>query len=307
MTLNGKMPDGGPASEQAACDQTLTFTLPQRDARGRVVRLGPVLEAVLSAHAYPPVVQRLLAETLVLTALMGSLLKDQDSQMTLQVQSENGPVDLLVCDYLDGALRGYVRHDAARVAALGEAPDLTSLLGGGYLAITYDLAATGQRYQGIVPIEGTSLAQVCQNYFTQSEQVPTLIRIATSTAAGACVAGGLLVQHLPDGEEGRERLHVNMDHPHWAHVATMAGSIKADELLDTGLAADDIVWRLFHEESEIRVAPGPAMTRGCRCTQQYYREVLARFSEADLAEMRDEHGVIAVDCAFCAKIFPVEM
>ena len=78
-------------------------------------------------------------------------------------------------------------------------------------------------------------------------------------------------------------------------------------MLDTGLAADDIVWRLFHEESEIRVARGPAMTRGCRCTQQYYREVLARFSEADLAEMRDEHGVIAVDCAFCAKIFPVEM
>ncbi len=292
-------------------DRVLHFTIPSRDARGRVVRLGPVLDLVQSAHDYPAPIRKLVAEALVLAALMGSLLKDQDSQLTMQAQTENGIVDMLVCDYRNGELRGYVRHDDERLAACSKAhdgnPTLAELFGKGYLAITFDLAVTGQRYQGIVPLEGESLAEACQSYFIQSEQVPTLIRLATEDCDGHCIGAGLLIQHLPDGEEGRERLHAQMDHPHWEHVSILAGTVRDEELTDCDLSPSDLIWRLFHEEEEVRVAEDAPLTRGCRCSVEHYRTILGRFSEEDRAGMRDEMGVIAVDCAFCSKIFPIEM
>lgn len=288
-------------------DCVLHFTIPSRDARGRAVRLGPVLDLVQSAHDYPPPIRKLLAEALVLGALMGSLLKDQDSQLTMQAQTQDGVVDLLVCDYRNGEVRGYARHDEERLAKLGPNPTLHDLFGKGYLAITFDLAVTGQRYQGVVPLEGDSLAEACQAYFIQSEQVPTLIRVATSDEGGHCVAGGLLIQHLPDGEEGRARLHVQLDHPHWEHVAVMAGSTRDAELVDRDLALDQLVWRLFHEESEVRVSEDAPLKRGCRCSVEHYRSILSRFGEGDLAEMRDENGAIIIDCAFCSKLFPISM
>ena len=157
-------------------DQVLTFTIAARDARGRAVRLGPVLDDILSAHAYPTAVRHLLAEALVLTALLGSLLKADQGQLTIQAQASGGIVDLLVCDFRDGELRGYVRHDADRLARIDGFPALGEMFGNGYLAVTFDLATGGQRYQGIVPLEGPSLSHACEAYFAQSEQVPTLIR-----------------------------------------------------------------------------------------------------------------------------------
>lgn len=297
--------DGNLAEGAVGIDCVLHFTVPDRDARGRLVRLGPVLDLVQSAHDYPPAIRRLLAEALVLVALMGSLLKDQDSQLTVQAQTEGGIIDMMVCDYRNGEVRGYIRHDADRLAALTGDPDMQALFGKGYLAITFDLAVTGQRYQGIVPLEGETITQACQSYFIQSEQVPTLIRVAMSDQDGHCVAGGLLVQHLPDGEEGRERLHTQMDHPHWEHVAALAGSTRDAELVDTALPLDTLVWRLFHEEREIRVQADSPLRRGCRCSVEHYRSVLSRFSPEDLDQMRDDEGIIAVDCAFCSRIFPI--
>jgi molecular chaperone Hsp33 len=293
------------AAGETGYDRVLGFTIPGRDARGRAVRLGPVLETVLSAHAYPPPIKHLLAEALVLTALIGSLMKDGDGQLTMQAQTEAGVVDLLVCDYRGGELRGYVRHDAERLVALGPNPSLYALFGKGYLAITFDMATTGQRYQGIVPLEGDSLAQACESYFAQSEQVPTLIRLAVRSDAQGCVGAGLLVQHLPEGEEGRERLHARMDHPEWEHVAALAGSTRHDELIDPDLSLEMLVWRLFHEEPEVRVQPGSALARGCRCSIAHYESVLAKFPEEDRADMRNEHGLILVDCAFCSKVFEI--
>ena len=286
-------------------DRILRFTLPDRNARGRILRLGPVLDEILSAHAYPPPIKHLLAEALALAALLGSLLKDGAGQLTLQAQTEAGAVRLLACDYRGGELRGYVQHDADRVAALGPNPPLFALFGRGYLAITFDLAATGRRYQGIVPLEGGSLAEACEIYFAQSEQVPTLIRVGVRSGAGGCVAGGLLVQHLAEGEEGRERLHVRMDHPHWEHVAALAGSVRHEELVDPTLGLESIVWRLFHEEREVRVESGHAISRGCRCSIEHYRELIARFPEEERADMRNNDGVIVVDCAFCSKAFEI--
>ncbi|MEN9717942.1 MAG: hypothetical protein RIQ99_820 [Pseudomonadota bacterium] len=293
------------AADETGYDRVLGFTLPGRNARGRAVRLGPVLETILAAHDYPLPIKHLLAEALVVTALIGSLLKDGEGQLTMQAQTENGIVDLLVCDYRGGELRGYVRHDAERLAALGANPSLHALFGAGYLAITFDLATTGQRYQGIVPLEGTSLAEACESYFAQSEQVPTLIRVGIRSDGDGCVAGGLLVQHLPDGEEGRERLHVRMDHPEWEHVAVLAGSTRHDELVNPDLSLEALVWRLFHDEEEVRVQPGAVLHRGCRCSIEHYLSVITRFPEDERSDMRDERGLIVVDCAFCSRLFEI--
>lgn len=286
-------------------DQILNFTLPARDARGRAVRLDAVLDEVLSAHDYPAPIRHLLAEALVLAALIGGLLKDAGAQMTMQAQTQGGVVKLLACDYRAGEVRGYVDFDAERLAGLGSNPSLFALFGKGYLAITFDGVAGGERYQGIVPLEGESLANACENYFVQSEQVPTLIRLGIRNDPDGCVAGGILIQHLPAGEDGRERLHARLDHPEWEHVSILGGTIRHDELLDDALSMEAIVWRLFHEEDSIKVEAGAKVTRGCRCSIEHYQSVLSTFPAQELDEMRDDDGVIKVDCAFCSRIFPV--
>lgn len=292
-------------SDDTGFDRVLAFTVPARHARGRVVRLGPVLETVLSAHSYPKVVKHVLAEALVLTALMGSLLKEEGAQLTFQAQAEGGAVDLLVCDYRNGELRGYLRHDPDLVERLEEDCSLEAIFGAGYLAITFDLEASNQRYQGVVPLEGASLAEACENYFAQSEQLPTVIRVSVRSNELRCVAGGLLVQHLPDGEEGKERLHAKETHPDWEHVSIMTQSVQPAELVDPVLNLEQLVWRLFHEEDEVRVEPLEPLERGCRCSVEYYRNILERFPESEKADMRDETGMVPVDCAFCSKILHV--
>ena len=286
-------------------DHLLAFTLPDRGARGRAVRLDRVLDEILSAHAYPAPITHLLAEALVVAALMGALLKGEGAQMTMQAQTEEGPVKLLVCDYRGGEMRGYVDFDAGRLAELGANPSLFALFGKGFLAITFE-TEKGKRYQGIVPLEGGSLAAACEKYFVQSEQVPTLLRVAIRSGANGCVAGGILLQHLPDGEEGRERLHVTLDHPDWEHVETLAATISHDELLDEVLSMEGIVWRLFHEEEEIRVRQGDKLEKGCRCSVEHYHDVIARFPADEQDAMRNQDGLIIVDCAFCSREFVLE-
>ena len=137
--------------------------------------------------------------------------------------------------------------------------------------------------------------------------MPTLIRLAVRSNGSSCVAGGLLVQHLAEGEEGRERLHVRLDHPEWEHVAVLAGSTKHDELVNPELSLEAMIWRLFHEEQEVLVERGMKLSRGCRCSIDHYRAVLAQFPEAERAEMRDDAGMIVVDCAFCSKLFDIDI
>ena len=282
-------------------DRALGFTLPERHARGRIVRLGPVLDTILAAHAYPAPIEALLAEALTLAALIGSTLKDAGGQLTLQAQTQSGIVTLLVCDYKGGELRGYVQYDADRLAAAPENPSLFALFGQGYLAITFDQASTGERYQGIVPLDGDSLSAAAEHYFLQSEQIPTLVRVGV----GRRVAGGLLLQHLPEGEDGRERLHTRLDHPEWEHVAILGQTMRADELADPTLPLETLVWRLFNEESEVRLHGETALVRGCRCSPDYIAQVLAKFPPEEQQAMADETGTIFVDCAFCARKFPV--
>lgn len=288
-------------------DQPLVFTIADRHVRGRLVRLGPALNRIMAAHDYPPVAERLLAEALVLTVLLGSTLKDERSQLTLQAQTGGGAVELLVCDYRGSELRGYMKFDAERLAGIGPDPSLFALFGEGFLAITFDHALTGERYQGIVPLEGASIGEAAEHYFEQSEQIPSLIRLAARRDPEAgCVAGGLLLQHLPEGEAGRDRLHLRREHPEWEHARTIAATLRDEELTDPATSLETLAWRLYHED-EVRVEPGTMVSRGCRCSIEHFSGVLAQFPETERREMADEGGVIPVDCAFCSRIFPIAL
>lgn len=288
-------------------DQPLLFTISDRHVRGRLVRLGPVLNTIMAAHSYPPVAEKLLAEALALTVLLGSTLKDEGSQLTLQAQTGGGPVELLVCDYRGGELRGYLKFDAERLVEVGPDPTLFALFGEGFLAITFDQAATGDRYQGIVPLEGSSIGDAAEHYFEQSEQIPSLIKLAARHDHEAgCVAGGLLLQHLPEGEVGRDRLHVRHDHPEWEHAKTIAATLKDEELTDPATSLETLAWRLFHED-EVRVEQGVGISRGCRCSVDYFAGVLSKFPESEQREMADEAGLVQVDCAFCSRVFPIPL
>jgi molecular chaperone Hsp33 len=178
------------------------------------------------------------------------------------------------------------------------------LFGKGYLGITFDHPLAQERYQGIVPLEGSSLAEAAQSYFTQSEQLPSVVRLAVDDTGH--VAGGILVQHLPQGEEGRDRLHTRLDDPEWEHVQVLAETIKGHELTDSELPLETVLWRLFHEE-EVRVLQAQPLAKGCRCNFDYVRAVISRFPPEERGHMVDEDGFISVDCEFCSRVFPISL
>lgn len=284
-------------------DRTLGFMVPARNARGMVVRVDATLNAILAAHAYPEPLIKLLAEALTLTALVGATMRQDDGQVTVQASAKGGVVDLLACDWRAGELRGYIKFDEQ--AAVSDGMSLPELFGKGYLAVTVDQASSEERWQGIVPLEGHGLAAALEGWFGQSEQLPTLMRIGVAgSAATGWLAGGLIVQHLARAEIGGERLDSGEQHPDWEHVAALAATTTAEELTDADLSAEALLWRLFHEE-QVRVVPGPKPVKGCRCSQAHIREVLQRFPEAERADMRDEKGLISVDCQFCSRVFAI--
>jgi len=287
-------------------DQLLNFSIPARDARGRIARLDSVVAEVLSAHDYPAAVRHLLAEALLLGSLMGGLQKEKGAQLTMQAQTQTGPVRLLVVDFKEGELRGYADFDRDALDEIGANPSLKRLFRNGYLAITFE-TGQGQRYQGIVPLEGASLAEACEHYFLQSEQIPTLVRLGVRFHKGQCMAGGMLLQHLPQGEVGRKRLSAQADHPDWEHVEVLGGSLSHAELIDSNLSMEALVWRLFHEEEKILIEKGAALKKGCRCTIEHYDEIVSRFPDEEQNAMRNENGQIVVDCAFCSKDFVLNL
>ncbi len=283
-------------------DRALPFAIESADVRGRIVRLGPVLDLILGAHDYPPPVADLLAQVLVLTGLLGTMLKNDDGMLTLQAKGE-GAVRLLVADYRDGgALRGYASFDAVKLDQFGAHPSVRALMDKGYLALTLEEGAAAERYQGIVELTGTNIAECAEHYFAKSEQTPTAIAIAARRREdGRWQGAGLMLQHLAKGEDGGPRLLSPDQREDWARVTTLMATLKASELLDPLLASGDILYRLFHEEG-VRVFPTTLLTRGCRCSRERITEMLARFPEADRNDMV-ENGAITVTCEFCNKDF----
>ena len=173
------------------------------------------------------------------------------------------------------------------------------MFGKGYLAITFDQADTGERYQGIVPLDGDSLSEAAEHYFLQSEQIPTLIRVGTGALGqDGRVAGGLLLQHLPEGEDGRDRIHTRLDHPEWEHVAILGGTMKPEELADSKLSLETLVWRLFNEENRGprpgRDAVRPRLPLLARLHRVGACEISARGTARHGGRGRDDRGRLRV-------------
>ena len=283
-------------------DLILPFQAEQADVVGRLVKLGPTVDSILSRHDYPEAVSQLLGEAVALTALLGAALKFE-GKFILQA-STDGPVDLLVADYqVPGALRGYARFSPERLAAL---PPDGRLLGDGHLAMTIDRGLETERYQGVVPLEGDSLTEAADIYFRQSEQLPTFIRLAVARhyrAGSAGVrpwtwrAGGLLVQKLTrEGGRsvGREAAFAEED---WTRAKALAETVEDHELLDPMLPPDRLLYRLFHEE-QVRAFRAIPLESYCSCSRERVEELLRRFSAEDLADMVID-GEVWVTCEFC--------
>ncbi|MFV0281501.1 MAG: Hsp33 family molecular chaperone [Rhodoblastus sp.] len=307
-----------PVSDAAIDDVVLPFAVEALDLRGRLVRLGPGIDSIVQRHGYPAPVARLLCEAAALTVLLGSAMK-QDGLFQLQARTE-GAVDMIVVDFdTPDRLRAFARFDAARLAA-AEAEGKTGgaeLLGRGHLGLTVDPGGSGNRYQGVVALEGEGLERAAHHYFERSEQIPTVVRLAVGeivTAAGAhWRAGGLIVQFLPESEDRRRQADLAPgDAPAgtlppepdedeaWTEGRALAGTVEAHELIDPSLSGERLLFRLFHERG-VRVFPPADVRDQCRCSTASIRTMLQRFTAQERADMVGEDGKIGVTCEFCSE------
>ena len=293
-------------------DTILPFAVDALDVRGRVVRLGPAVDRILSQHDYPAPVARLVGEAAALTVLLGSSLKSV-GRFQLQTRGD-GPISMLVVDFdAPDRLRAYARFDADAVAASDGRADL---LGRGHLALTIDTGPDLARYQGIVALEGQGLESAAHQYFRQSEQIPTLVRLAvaeqvTGTAA-VWRAGGLLVQFLPASSE-RQRAadldpgdappgHATESAPEddaWTEAKALAATSEDHELVDPMLSSERLLFRLFHERG-VKVFAPHAVRQACRCSRDKIAAMLRSFSPAERRDMVGDDGRIGVTCEFCS-------
>lgn len=277
-------------------DFTQTFQIEGLDVRGRLVRLGPELDKVIDAHGYPDAVSEMLAETLTLAATLASALK-YDGLFSLQVQSE-GPISLLVADVTSaGAMRGYARYDADRVAeaAAGQGAKVPRLLGSGHLAFTVDQGQDMERYQGIAALDGATLAECAHHYFRNSEQLETAIFLAAEVKDGAAKAGALMVQRMPQTIPEHHIVDAEDAEDGWRRTVAILASLTADELLDTGLDHDQLLFRLYHEDGVRAYEPQP-LRHQCRCSHDKVATTLKSFPRA---EITGDDGHARVVCEFC--------
>ncbi|MGE3829516.1 MAG: Hsp33 family molecular chaperone [Parvibaculaceae bacterium] len=291
----------------------MPFEVKPLGVRGRIVRLGDVVDDIIHRHDYPQAVSALLAEAVALTAMLGASLKF-DGKFILQTNSD-GPVDLLVADYASpGKIRGYARFDTAMVSSLKD-PTPQALLGKGHLAMTIDQGLGAERYQGIVALGGVTLTEAALGYFAQSEQIPTRLKLAAGPllARGGKPekwrAGAIMVQHLPreggmspmpfssgDAPEGAEETVSEDDN--WVKARLLLDTAEDHELLDPMLSPEELLYRLYHEDG-VTVYPAVTLERHCTCSREKIGELLRSFSEDDRNAMLKD-GEIGVTCEFCS-------
>jgi molecular chaperone Hsp33 len=301
-------------------DTVLPFEVAALDLRGRVVRLGPLVDEILARHDYPPAVAKLLGEAVALTVLLGSALKFE-GRFILQTQTD-GPVRMLIVDFRSpGKVRACARFDAARVATAVEAgkAGVGDLLGHGHLAMTVDQGAEMSRYQGLVALQGGSLEDAAHEYFRSSEQIPTRVRLAVAEELSAGArhswrAGGMLLQFLPKSPE-RARVadlppgdapegtapHVLPEDDAWIEGRSLMSTVEDLELIDPALSSERLVYRLFHERG-VRVFRGIDVVAECSCSRENVESMLKSFSQDDRDHMV-ENGMISVTCEFCSSTY----
>jgi molecular chaperone Hsp33 len=302
-----------PVSPEAQDDRILPFAVEALDLRGRLVRLGPTVDGILSHYDYPSLVARALGEGVALTALLGSILESH-GRFQLQTRSD-GAIDMLVVDYdAPGRLRGFARFDLART---GSANSAAELLGQGHMALTIEREEDAARYQGVVALDGEGLAESAHQYFRQSEQIPSFVRLAVAevvTPQGkSWRAGGLLLQYLPSSG-ARSRDLPPGDAPHdielpsiedeadaWTEGLALAATLEDHELVDPSLSGERLLYRLFHERG-VKVFPERELAEFCRCSDQKVENLIRSFSPEERGHMVGDDGRIGVTCEFCGAL-----
>ncbi|HMF20673.1 MAG TPA: Hsp33 family molecular chaperone [Pseudolabrys sp.] len=307
-------------SATTADDTFMPFEVAKLDLRGRVVRLGPAVDEILARHAYPPPVAKLLGEAIVLTVMLGSVLKI-DGRFILQTQSD-GPVRMLVVDFVaPGKVRACARFDKERVAAAIASGQSSggALVGKGHLAMTIDRGADMSRYQGLVALNGGTLEDAAHEYFLRSEQIPTRVRLAVAEELRAGEggpshrwrAGGIMLQFLPkaperarvadlhpgDAPEGVEP-HTLREDDAWVEGQALISTVEDVELIDPSLSSERLVYRLFHEPG-VRVFRAGSLRAECSCSRDSVEAMLKSFSQEDRDHMVED-GKISVTCEFCS-------
>ncbi|CAA7621101.1 33 kDa chaperonin [Magnetospirillum sp. LM-5] len=279
-------------------DLILPFAVGAGAVRGRLVRLGTAVDKALEGHHYPDPVAALLAETLALAAILAGSLK-YDGLFTLQAQGD-GPVSLVVADVTStGDLRGYARFDPERLDSAADA-SIGALLGKGYLAFTVDQGLKIERYQGIVELSGASLAECAKEYFTQSEQLDTEVRVETrpGTDGRGWLAAVLMIQRMPGDQPGAPILTAEDSREAWRTATILMKSLTRAELLDEALPPAQLVHRLFHAEG-LQVWEPKELHARCRCSEAAVARMLRSIPRAEIESLKDESGKVVITCEFC--------
>ncbi|MBN8926172.1 MAG: heat-shock protein Hsp33 [Rhodospirillales bacterium 69-11] len=293
--------DGGrpPVPDLVVPRGVTPFFLPNRPVRGRVVRLGPLADSLLTRHENHPAVTRLAGQALALVAALSTALKFRGS-FSLQAKGD-GPVSMLLADCTEtGALRGYARADADKLAAvLAEEPSPAAdrLLGTGYLALTVDQGPEEHRHQGIVTLEGGNLAEMVLHYFRTSEQLRCMVHLACEHGEGGWRAAALVLEKIAGAGGIDPELDDAAQEESWRTATALAATVTDAELLDDDLAPERLLYRLFHTEG-VAVDRARALSYGCRCSRARLAGILEGFSEDDLNHMSVE-GDIVMTCEFC--------
>ena len=299
------MPDKMNPDPSPYGDFVLPFDIAKVGVRGRLVRLDAASARALGAHVLPEPAARVTGELVALGALLGTALK-LDGRLTIQTKGD-GPLDLVTADYYgadenrDRGVRGYARLDTERFAAL-DAQAFDKLAGKGALAITIEPRVGGKTYQGIVELSPDGIGASAETYFAQSEQLPTVIRLAAAPlyVAGYPLprwrAGGLMLQMTPESaKQGNETRSDD-----WDRLSLLLKTVEDLELVDTSLAPETLLWRLFHED-EVRVQPSEPVIFRCDCDTSRITQILKRYTPDEREGLADPDGVIRARCEFCGK------
>src|SRR3954453_5719220 len=298
-------------------DSVLPFEVSALDLRGRLTRLGPALDDILTRHDYPTPVGKLLGEAIVLTTLLGTSLKFE-GRFILQTKTD-GPVSFLVVDFRSpDRMRAYARFDAER---LKDGQTSGALLGKGHLAMTIDQGPDMSRYQGLVALDGGGLEEAAHEYFLRSEQIPTRVRLAVGEEwrgdggpKHRWRAGGMLLQFLPkaperarqadlhpgDAPEGAE-MPAAVEDDAWIEAQSLIATVEDVELIDPDLSGERLLYRLFHERG-VRVFPSLPLRAQCSCSRDAVTGMLRSFTPKDRADMVKD-GKVAVTCEFCSSVY----
>ncbi len=264
-------------------DQLHRYLFENYAVRGELVTVSETWQQIMENHDYPQPVKKILGELLVATSLLTATLKF-DGDITVQLQGD-GPMTLAV---INGNNKQQMRGVARVQGDIPADADLKTLVGNGYLVITIT-PSEGERYQGVVGLEGDTLADCLEDYFLRSEQLPTRLFIRTSEAEGQVAAGGMLLQVLPAQ---------NAQADDFTHLAALTETITAQELLT--LPANDVLWRLYHEE-EVTLYDPQAVEFKCTCSRERCADALKTLPDEEVDSIIAEDGEIDMNCDYCGS------